>query len=178
MKSRSMALLLLSVGCVVSSRSQEIRIVVLEAQHGRPVSDECLNISLGSWHGMDILARTSKDGVVTLSIEKDRATVEPASGKTCNGFPLTKSFSDGQVPVAISVLPDYYVSCQYSKALVKDPLWLGETPSQRIPSFPLHDILAHGMVAANSCSKLNPAPTPGELVLMVRKRTFLEGMKS
>jgi hypothetical protein len=178
MRSSVIAMLLLSIGWVASGQSQQMRIVVIEAQHGKPVSDECLNISFGSWHGTDILARTNEDGVVILSIEKDRVAAETVPGHPCNGFSSTKPLSDGQRPTTISVLPDYYVSCQYSKALVKDPAWLSESSSQRVPSFAVQDILTRGIVATNSCSKLNPTPKPGELVLVVRKRTFMEGMRS
>jgi hypothetical protein len=178
MRTHLVAAILLSFGPAAAACSQQIRIVVVEAQHGKPVSDECLNISLGSWHGADLLGSTNQDGVVILSIDKDQVSVEPVPGRKCNGMASVKPLPVTTLPTSVSIVPDWYVSCQYSKKLEKDPAWLRESPAQRIPSFSVQEVLIHGMVATNSCSNLNPLPKPGHLVLVVRKRTFWEGMKS
>jgi hypothetical protein len=160
--------------------SQQIRILVLDAHHGKPVSDECLNVSVGSWHGADLFAPTNKDGIVTLSFSKDSVSAEPVAGsKACGGMALTKSFPATEVLDSIAILPNRNVSCQYSSEQTKNPAWLHNPRYQSIiPSIRLQDILTHGVVAENTCSKLNPSPAPGELILVVRKVTFLEGMRS
>ena len=178
MRVRAIGAMLLLFGSALTACSQQIRILIIEANHGKPVIDECLNISLGPWHGTDLLASTNKDGAIVLSLDKDRASVETVLGKACNGLASKQPVPFTGPLTTISVLPDWYVSCQYSKKLTKDPAWLNASPAQRIPSFAVHDILSQGVVATNSCSKLRPTPHPGELVLVVRKRTFWEGMKS
>ena len=170
--------LLLSLVSALTARSQQIRIVVLEAKHGKPVPGECVNISLGPFHGADLLASTNIDGVVVLSLDRDHASAQTVLGRACSGLASKQPVSFSGPLTTISVLPDWYVSCQYSNKLTKDPAWLNASPAQRIPSFAVQDILSQGVVAANSCSKLKLTPHPGELVLVVRKRTFWEGMKS
>jgi len=91
---------------------------------------------------------------------------------------LTKKIPFAKAQEFIAVLPNSNVSCQYSKEQTKNPAWLHNPMYQHwIPSFALHDILADGVVATNACSKLKPTPTSGELILVVRKVTFLEMMR-
>ena len=178
MRTRLITTISLSLALALTACSQQIRIVVVEAKHGNPVPGECVNISLGPFHGADLLASTDKDGVIALSLDKDHASAETVLGRACNGLASKQPVSFSGPLTMISVLPDWYVSCQYSKKLTKDPAWLSGSPAQRIPSFAVQDILSQGVVATNSCSKLKPTPHPGELVLVVRKRTLWEGMKS
>ncbi|HEY5382883.1 MAG TPA: hypothetical protein VIJ65_11565 [Acidobacteriaceae bacterium] len=179
MKSTVIAMLITPLLCALPCRSQQIRILVLDARHGKPVSNECLNISLGTWHGADLFAPTNKDGVVTLSFSSDHVSVEPVVSKACGAMSSTKSFPIAKAQESIAILPNYNVSCQYSKEQTKNPGWLHNPLYQSvIPSFMLRDILLNGVVAANTCSHLKPTPVPGELVLIVRKVTFMEGMRS
>jgi hypothetical protein len=168
----------LFIASFLSCHAEQIRILVVEARNGKPVPFECLNVTLGVWHGADILARTDQNGVALITVDSDHLSANLVPGKPCLGIPATKTLSNAEQLTTLSVVPDWYVSCQYSKDQVKDPAWLAETPAQRIPSFAIKEVLSDGAVAANSCSKLSPSPKPGELVLIVRKRTFLEGMKS
>ena len=41
--------------------AQEIHIRVLNARNGNPITNECLSVSLGSWHGGDLVAPTNSD---------------------------------------------------------------------------------------------------------------------
>lgn len=172
--------MVLCLASAASACSQQIHVVVVEAHHGKPVPHECINVSFGAWHGTDIIAATDDDGVATITIDHDQVRAKPVAGKMwCQGAsPTAKSISTPQPPTTISVLTDWYVSCQYSKKLTEDPAWRNESPAQRIPSFSIQEILSHGVVATNSCSKLAPTTKPGDLVLVVRKRTFMEGMRS
>lgn len=159
--------------------SQQIRILVLDAHRGKPVSNECLEVSLGSWHGADIFAPTNKDGVATLSISQDSVSAAPVVSKACGAMPLSKKNPLAKAEESIAVLPNSNVSCQYSKEQTKDPAWLHNPMYQSwIPSFSLRDILTSGVLAPNHCSNLKPTPIPGELILMVRRVTFMEGMRS
>ncbi len=178
MSRSSIALLSPLLLCVLPCSSQQIRILVLDAHHGKPVSNECLEVSLGPWHGADIYAPTNKDGIATLSISEDSVSAQPVVGKACGAMVLTKKIPFAKAQEFIAVLPNSNVSCQYSKEQTKNPAWLHNPMYQHwIPSFALHDILADGVVATNACSKLKPTPTSGELILVVRKVTFLEMMR-
>ena len=165
--------------CASPCTSQSVRILVLDARHGKPVQNECIELSLGAWHGADLFAPTDKSGIATLSFFKDHVSAVPsADNKMCGQMNLTKSFSTAGVPTTLSPLPHANVSCQYSKDQTRNPDWLHNPLYQRvIPSFSLRDILKDGIVGANTCSKLKPKPVPGELILIVRKITFLEGMR-
>jgi hypothetical protein len=174
----AITMLVICLLCAHPCRSQQIRILVLDAKHGKPVSNECLNISLGHWHGADFYAPTNKDGIVTLTFSLNYVSAEPVVSNRCGSAALTRSVSVSQVQESIAILPNYNVSCQYSKEQTKNPDWLHNPMYQHwIPSFALHDILANGVVTTNACSKLKPKPTPGELILVVRKVTFIEGMR-
>lgn len=160
----------------MATHSQQIKIVVMDAHHGKPVANESINISLGPWHGADLLASTGKDGTILLSLERNEVSVPLPVGRSCGGLASTKPLSIASI--RLSVLPDWYVSCQYSTKLTHDPAWLQANPAERIPSFAVKDILSSGVVATNSCTKFAPTPEPGKLVIFVRKRTFLEGLRS
>ena len=175
---KRLALMIVFVVLSAMVHAQQIRIVVLDARNGKPVPFECLNVSLGVWHGADILARTDQSGVATITMDATHISANPVTGRPCQGISETKTIANAEQLTTLSVVPDWYVSCQYSKKQVKDPVWLAESPAQRIPSFFIKEVLSKGAVAANSCSKLSPSPKPGELVLIVRNRTFWEGMKS
>jgi len=166
MRSRFIATLLFSLGLSASGHSQQIRITVLEAHHGKPMPDQCVSISLGS---RAYLALTNKDGTVILSFDGKQATVEPVPGKTCVGLTSPWPVLIAELPTRIDVDTLYEESCQHSRKLMKDPAWL-----QRIPGFAIQDILSRGIAATNGCSKLRPTPKPGELVIVARK----EGISS
>jgi len=170
--------LVVACTCVWPLRAQQIRVVIIDARHGKPITDECINISLGPWHGTDLIAPTDKDGAVVLTLSSHEVVAKPVVGRNCNGMASTKPVRVESLPTDIAVLSDWYVSCQYSKKLTKDPAWLQASPSERIPSFSVKEILDTGIVATNSCSHLHPAAKPGDLFFIVRKRTFLEGMRS
>ncbi len=173
-----LALMIVCLGVTAMVHAQQIRVIVLDAHNGKPVPFECLNVTLGVWHGADILARTDQSGVALITVDADDISANPVPGKPCLGIPSTKTIPSAGQLTTLTVVPDWYVSCQYSKKQVKDPVWIAESPAQRIPSYAIKEILSNGAVAANSCSKLSPSPKPGELVLIVRNRTFFEGMKS
>ena len=56
------------------ARSQEIRIRVLNAHNGKPISNECVSVSLGPWHGADLIAPTNREGAVALHLVGNEVT--------------------------------------------------------------------------------------------------------
>jgi hypothetical protein len=155
--------------------AQEIRIRVLNARNGTAVTDECVNISLGSWHGGDLIAPTNRDGLVVLHFENGQVSADPALPDTCNGLAVL-----GPKPVpagvdTLAVTSDKYVDCQEWAKVIP-----GEAPKDalnRAPSYPIKEILESGAAAGNRCGKFRAETKPGELTLYVRPRGFLEKMR-
>jgi len=177
---RAAAIYIMLVGAltVCASSQQTIHIRVVESKHLRPVTDECLNITLGKWHGAELFLPTDLAGQITLSIEGEKVIAPFVPSKACNTDSTKGPMAFNSTVHELAIVTDEYVSCQYSKSVVKDPVWRNESPAQRIPTFSIEEILSHGVAVTNSCSKLMPKANPGELVLVVRKRTFWEGMRS
>ncbi len=152
-------------------QAQVIRIRVLNARNGRPITNERINVSVGRWHGADILAATNRDGVALLHLADNEFVAETA----CSGW-SARAFRPTGVDT-ISVAGDIYVACQeYGKILPGD----AATPhllKEIMPSYPINKILESGVSAANTCGKFRARATPGELILYVRPRSFLEKLR-
>lgn len=157
--------------------AQEIRVRVMNARNGKPITNECLNVSLGPWHGADLLVPTNKDGVAVLHLGKNEVTADAVSPRSCGGGaivgpkPLPKD-TDG-----ISITGDYYIVCQeYGKFAPGEPA----TPNslkEMVPLYPTKKILDSGVAAGNTCGKFKADAKPGELILFVRSQGFLERLK-
>jgi hypothetical protein len=172
------AIALFGASAIGMSSQQTIHVRVVESKHLRPVTDECLNITLGKWRGAELFLPTDSAGQIALTIEDDKVSALFVPAKACNTSSISGPTPFDSLAHEISIVTDEYVSCQYSGKLVKDPAWRNASPAQRIPSFSVQEILDHGITATNSCTKLRPTAKPGELIIVVRKRTFLEGMRS
>jgi hypothetical protein len=70
-------------------------------------------------------------------------------------------------PFEIGVMPSTYADCRFK----------GDQTSGRLVRYSLDDIISKGVVGENLCGKTRVSPTPGVLVVYVRRRTFIEGMK-
>jgi hypothetical protein len=155
--------------------AQEIQIRVLNGRNGKPVTNECLNVSLGPWHGADLLAPTDKSGVVVLHIAKNDVTADTA----CQGWSKQAHRAEGTD--TISVMGDYYVACQeYGKISSREQTKPDALPSvikTVVPSYTFKKILESGVSAANTCGKFRAEAKPGELILFVRPRGVLERLK-
>jgi len=155
--------------------AQEIRIRVLNARNGTAVTDECVNISLGSWHGGDLIAPTNKEGLVVLHFEGGQVRADAASSDTCNGLAV---LGPKPVPAGVDTLAitsDKYVDCQEWAKVVP-----GEAPKDalnRAPSYSLKKLVESGAAAGNRCGKFRAEAKPGELIFYVRPRSFLEKMR-
>jgi hypothetical protein len=67
-------------------------------------------------------------------------------------------------PQNVRFLPNHYVDCRYSKD------WVGALRLK----IPLAEINSKGVVGDNFCGKQHAEPTPGVLIMYVRKRTLME----
>jgi hypothetical protein len=167
--------LIVSVMWVCPTRSQEIHIRVLNAHNGKPITNECVNVSLGPWHGGDLIAPTNKSGVVVLHLARNEVTADSVSPSSCERTGIL-----GPKPVpkdsdTIAITSDEYFDCQeWAKVLP------GDTPKNnlnRAPSYRMKEILESGVVASNRCGQFKAEAKPGELVFFVRSPTLKEKMK-
>ncbi len=154
---------------------QEIHIRVLDAHNGKPVTNECPSIWLGRGPGAYLSAHTNKQGVVVLHLENGKVTAEAVSPRECNGAPIL-----GPLPLledrdTIRIAGNYYVACQKYETVVP-----GGPPTAVLPGGPrysIKNILESGVSAANTCGKFRTEAKPGELIVFVRRRSFLEGWR-
>jgi hypothetical protein len=75
----------------------------------------------------------------------------------------------------LAVTSDEYVDCQEWAKVVP-----GESPKDalnRAPSYPIKRILELGVTASNRCGKFRAKARPGELILFVRPRSFMERLR-
>jgi hypothetical protein len=157
------------------ARSQDIHIQVVNARNGKPITDECLNISFGKWHGAELLAPTNRGGIVELHIKNRQVTADATSPHACNGQAiLGPKFFTNDVE-SISVMGDIYVACQeYGNRVSGQPPPL---PTDVIPTYRISKIVEMGVAAANTCGKFKAEAKPGELILFVRRISFWEKLK-
>jgi hypothetical protein len=155
--------------------AQEIHIRVMNAHNGKPIKNDCINVSLGPWHGADLLPATNEDGVVVLHLLNNEFWADSA----CHGWPARVPRRAGVD--AIALIGDRYIACQeYGK------LDSGErtTPAaslssikERIPSYSIMTILESGVTAGNTCGQFRAEARPGALIFFVRPPTWLEKWK-
>jgi hypothetical protein len=70
-------------------------------------------------------------------------------------------------PSEIRFLPNTYFDCRFQR----------DGTSGRYVKYSVEQIISKGIVGENSCGETHISPTPGVLVVYVRPRTFIEGMK-
>jgi hypothetical protein len=155
--------------------AQEIQIRVLNGRNGKPIAKECINVSLGSWHGADLLVPTNKDGIAVLHLRGNDVTADAA----CQGWSKQAHRSEGVD--TISVMGDYYVACQEYGKLAPSERPTPETSStvikELVPTYSIKEILQSGIASANTCGKVRGTAKLGELIFFVRPRGFLERLK-
>ena len=162
--------MLLMFALVPLVRAQDIRIKVLDGRNGKPASQECLNISIGTWHGADLVVETDKNGIALLQIGNDELVAQTA----CQGWP-SRALAKGIQ--AIVVFSGSSVTCQeYGKVAPGETVTL-DVQKRIFPSYSIKEIMQSGVAAANTCGKTRAQPQPGELILFVRPFTFWEKLK-
>jgi hypothetical protein len=149
----------------IPARAQEIRIRVLNGRNGKPITQECLNVSLGPWHGADLLAPTNKDGLIVLHVGGGTVSAEVPPGAQCvGGFPTRATLPQGEDRITPASGGN---DCHpFHKNQVNTP-----------PSYSIQEILQHGVVAENTCGKVRTETKPGELIFFLRPPTWLEKLK-
>ena len=151
-----------------------IKIKVLNAHNGKPINYECIDVSLGPWHGADLVVPTDKYGIAVLHLSGNEMTADA----TCQGW--SKQAHAAGVDV-IAVIGDYYVACQEYGKLAPGERPTPETAStvnkEVVPTYSITKILESGVSANNTCGKFRAQAKPGELILFVRPRGFLERLK-
>jgi hypothetical protein len=164
-----------ALGCGSLAGAQDMRIRVVNGRNGKPITNECLNISLGKWHGAELLAPTNREGVVVLHIQNRQVTADATSPQACNGQAIVgpKSLTDDVG--SISVMGDMYVACQeYGNRVSGQPPRLN---TDLIPTYPITKILGWGVAATNTCGKFKEEAKPGELILFARPLSFWEKLR-
>jgi len=156
--------------------AQEIHIRVLNGKNGKPIVNECPNVSLGRWRGGDLIAPTGKEGDVVLHLRNGDVTAD-GPPDACNGSAVLgpKSLPNGTD--VITPLDDYYVGCQeYGKVIPGEPTG-PDAARERMPSYPIKKILESGVAAGNTCGAFRATAKPGELILFVRPQHWWEALK-
>jgi len=157
--------------CQTALRAQDIHIKVLNGHDGRPVTDGCINLSIGSWHGADIVAPTNKDGIVVLHLRGSEITADSAC---LSGLPSAGHWPDG-VDTILITSGGKYVDCL--------PLWKASPQrrpdqtremNERVRSYSIKEILQDGVVAENACGKSKAEAKRGELLFFVRRPNWWE----
>ncbi len=156
-------------------RAQEIQIKVLNGRNGKPITKECINVSLGSWHGADLLVPTNKDGIAVLQLKGNEVT----AGAACQGWFKQAHRSEGVD--TLSIMGDHYIACQeYGKLAPGEqptPEASSATIKELVPAYSIKEILQSGIASANNCGKVRATAKPGELIFFVRPRSFWEKMR-
>jgi hypothetical protein len=157
--------------------AQEIRIRVLNARTGKPITDECLNVWVGPLSGTGLLAPTNNEGAVVLHLGDNQVTANAVSSPACHGVAVLGPKPLPKDADTIAIASDYYVACQeYGKVVPGEPA----TPNlvrEIMPSYSTKKILESGVSAPNTCGKFRAEAKPGELIFFVRARKFLERMR-
>lgn len=155
--------------------AQDIHIRVVNARNGKPITDECLNISFGRWHGAELLVPTNHEGVVVLHIRDKEATADMTSPKACNGQAILGPKFLTNDASFISVMGDIYVICQaYGKGVSGQPPPLN---TDLVPTYPITKIFESGVAASNTCGKFKAEIKRGDLVLFARPMSLWEKWK-
>ena len=169
MRSLTMALVL-AVFAPPALHGQEIRIKLLDARNGKPAANECLNVWTGTERGEQLIAKTNDDGTAVLRSAHGNVVAETACREQ---WPLEAPLNAR--PGALMLVPEWHVACQEYTRVVPEQATVN--PLTRLPSYPVKRILELGVSASNTCGRFREQAKPGELILFVRPRTFLEKMR-
>ena len=157
--------------------AQDIRIKVLNARNGKPVTNECLNVWVGPLHGPALPVPTNHEGVVVLHLEDSEVTPDAVSRSACNGNATNRPRSLPRDARTITIAGGNYVACQeYGKIVPGEPV-TPDLVGRLMPSYPIQEILESGVAAGNTCGRFRAQAKPGELIIFVRPTTFWERLR-
>jgi hypothetical protein len=133
---------------------KDLRIRVLDARNGHPLTNICLNVSLGMWHGADLSAPTNKNGVAVLHLSAGTISAEvPTDPRCIGGFPTRAELPQGEDRIA----PANGGNDCHPKRHPPAP-----------PAYSIREIMERGVVGENICGKVRVEARPGELIFFVR----------
>lgn len=135
--------------------AQTIKIKLVNGRDGQPMADKWVDLGIG--HIVHMLTiPTDKDGVASF-----RLTNEDAKVNTSSANPVVKYSGSFGVHAPFAL-------CQPHGS---DYSWLA------VMKFATEEVLEHGVVEANTCSRMTAAPVPGEVIIFVRPLSFWEKLK-
>lgn len=81
-----------------------------------------------------------------------------------NGEIRLEISDDRNAPTEIRVMPNYFFDCRFRR---------DESGGSSV-KYSIAEIMSEGFVGENLCGRITATPTPGVLILFVRRRSFLE----
>jgi len=167
---RSLLALIIWVLCVTALRAQAIQIKLVDGKTGRPVAGACVGAMMTKDYRKRVSIPMDKDGIASLRLtQKDNEVGSAVDTKLgCGGDgainPVFK-YADSLTTYTYGDHP----SCAFPESM----------PNARYKGidFSTKDVLEHGVVSANTCSRVTASPQPGEIILFVRPRNFREKVK-
>jgi hypothetical protein len=150
-----------------SLRAQDIRFKLVNGRNGRPMSDACLNVWVGTERIDALSIPTDKEGVAALHLSDSEAKIN-----TRNRWP--RCGAEGVINPVLKYADSIkinagYASCQPHTA---DYSWLA------VQVFSTKKVLESGVVTPNACGKVTASPEPGEIIMFVRPLSWWEKLKS
>jgi hypothetical protein len=170
----SVALCALVLGSAFLLRAQDLRVRVVNGKNGRPVSEECLNVAIGGWHGANLIAPTDRSGVLVLHLKDGEISADSVAPRACNDMAFTGPVVIPKGTELLAFLPNWQISCEWHTANVPGAPVVFD---RLAPSYSIQMILDSGVTTNNTCGKVRMKANPGELVLFVRPPTFWEAMR-
>lgn len=151
---------------------QEIRVKVLNARNGRPITKECVNVfTEGTRFAM--VVPTDREGVATLYVGGfGSPPARTPGGRGCSALETSHPI----VPKSgtIEVRGARYLFCQeYTNIVARTPATATQA-TEPLPSYSVARILTSGITAGNTCGKFRAQAKAGELIVFARPLSLLE----
>ena len=150
--------------------AQTIQIKLVDGKTGRPVAGVCVAARMMKDYRKSAEIPMDKDGVARLRLTQmeNELDISYNSKLGCGGNGAINPVFKYAGSLTIGTNGDH-PSCAFPESM----------PNARYKEidFSTKDVLEHGVVSANTCSKVTASPQPGEIILFVRPRNFREKVK-
>jgi hypothetical protein len=191
-------LLLLFVSCATAIHAQAIEIKLVDGKTGHAftsipwLAPHTLDVDLGRESDLSLVLTTDKLGLVLLRFSRNdnEINVPDCRGEHAAWDKLVKDAMNGiKNKEDVKAFNKKYRNCanfRVKNPVVRfvDSILIGRIMGSNFQyvqcwaefptSFSTEDILQHGVVTANNCSKASASPEPGQLILFVRLPTQME----
>lgn len=152
---RALFFAMLAFGLLSRVNAQTVKIKLVNGRDGQPMANKWVDLGIG--HIVHMLTiPTDKDGVASFRLTNEDANVDTSSAK-----PVVKYSESFRVHAPFAL-------CQPRGS---DYSWLA------VMKFATEEVLEHGVVKANTCSRMTATPVPGEVIIFVRPLSFWEKLK-